>query len=129
MTMRKEDVCILKKFEPLWDDYTDIRDFEFLNDDDFENIVLPYLRKMIVPCEKRRLSYKILKSRGVVYRDADSSLDEYYVSMINDTLKCIRSGETAYLFSLEQVVEILRFEPNVNCVLCDGMYYLNMLPN
>lgn len=49
--MRK-DVCILKKVEPLWDDYTDIRDFEFLNDEDFENTVFPLLEKNDRPLRK-----------------------------------------------------------------------------
>lgn len=124
--MRQDDMQILRKVEPLWDDYESIEDFEFLCSDDFENIVLPFLRENTRPYPERRLSRKILRSRGVVYEDGSTTLDGYYVAMINDTLSAIRSGERAYIFNLEQVIEILRFEPTTNFVLYDGIYYATL---
>lgn len=43
--------------------------------------------------------------------DKTATLDYYYVGMINDTLREIRHGHIAYIFTLKQACEVLRFEP------------------
>lgn len=109
--LKREDIEILEEIDSLWDD-----EFEFLNEDDFENKVLPYLRETTLVYRESWLSHRICRSRH-------TTLDEYYVEFINDTLKLIRCGETAYIFSLEQVREILHFEPSTKFVLQEGIYY------
>lgn len=46
---------------------------------------------------------------GITY-DNKETLDNYYVSMINDTLSLIRAGKTAYIFHLYQVKDLIKFE-------------------
>lgn len=53
-------------------------------------------------------------------------LDAYYVQMINDTLKQIRHGRTAYLFRLVQVRDVLRFEPSAQFAVIDGIISVNL---
>lgn len=53
-------------------------------------------------------------------------LDAYYVQLINDTLKQIRHGKTAYLFRLAQVRDVLRFEPSAQFAVIDGIISVNL---
>jgi hypothetical protein len=98
--------------------------FAYLQEEDFENKVLPALRERIRPSEDRKLKRHSVRSNDVSY-DGDS-LDSYYVGMINDTLSEIRDGHTAYIFNLEQVCDVLRFEPDADFTLHDGTYYVNL---
>lgn len=43
----------------------------------------------------------------------DTTLDYWYVKMINDTLHQIRSGEVAYIFNVQALTDILRFVKDV----------------
>lgn len=70
------------------------------------------LRKTVVPSRERRLhSPNVAPGRrdGVVYQDTQY---HWYVQLINDVLGEIRHGRAAYVFRLDHVKEILRFEPN-----------------
>lgn len=51
--------------------------------------------------------------------------DSYFVFLIRDVLSQIRHGHTDYVFSLEQVEELLRYEPRVKVTLEDssGCYF------
>lgn len=62
---------------------------------------------------------------GVTY-DGDISLDHYYLGLINDCLYSIRHKQTAWVFNLDQLAEIFRFEPNVEVTYDedDGVFYL-----
>lgn len=60
---------------------------------------------------------------GVVYDDV-VTLDACYVRMINDTLKQIRQGKIAYLYSWEQIVDIMRFEKNISVDYKEGIFYI-----
>lgn len=48
-----------------------------------------------------------------LYDDKQTTLSRYYKEMINDSLRLIRKGKTAYLYKEEQVRDVLRFEPNI----------------
>lgn len=37
--------------------------------------------------------------------------DHYYRQLVNDTLEQIRAGNTAYIFDLWQMKDVIRFEP------------------
>ena len=58
--------------------------------------------------------------------DDTVDLCKYYTKMINDCLKTIRGGGTAYLYKLSQVKEVLRFQQDVSLSVCDGVYYISM---
>lgn len=58
---------------------------------------------------KRKLTRSTLsENKGIRYED---TLDTYYVGLINDTLDEIRDGHSAYLFTFEQVQDVIKFEP------------------
>ena len=100
--------------------------FDPSNEEMFENIILPQIKDEIVPRKERKLSRKIHKNRYVVYDDDYTPLDSYYVGMINDVLQQIRHGDVAYVFTLDQVKEILSFEENTHVILSGGIYYLSL---
>lgn len=101
-------------------------DFTLLDEETFESVILTDMRSRITPRAERKLSRNYYRNRGVVYDDGCDTLDTYYVKMINDTLDEIRHGRMAYIFSLEQVEEILSFEPLADVLLEDGVYYVNL---
>lgn len=101
-------------------------DFTLLDEETFESIILPDIRDRIKPRPERKLSRNYYRNRGVVYEDGCDTLDAYYVKMINDTLDEIRHGRLAYIFTLEQVEEVLSFEPLADVMLEDGIYYISL---
>lgn len=73
---------------------------------------IEYLRRT-TPHFKGRRRYLTRFTVNVIGGVDDGlSLDAYYVQLINDTLRQIRKGHEAYIFSLDHVKDILRFEPN-----------------
>ena len=124
--MKKEDAQVLREINALWDDYNLFENFEFLAEDDFENLILPYLRETTAVSKDKKLKRNYSRNRSDPTINDIYSLDTYYVGLINDTLLAIRDGYTAYIFNLEQVREILRFEPEANISLHDGIYYVNL---
>ena len=62
---------------------------------------------------KRYFGADIQFKRYGFYDDGITSLDSYYVRMINDTLEQVRKGKTGYVYSIWQVQDILRYEPQV----------------
>lgn len=61
------------------------------------------------------------KSCGITY-DNDTT-DSYYVELINDTLSQIRNFEPAYVFTIGQIRDVLRFEPDVTISRYDDCCY------
>ena len=45
--------------------------------------------------------------------DGIETLDGYYVQMINDTLELIRTGKVGYLYTIQQIKDVMRFEPYI----------------
>lgn len=75
---------------------------------------IDYLRRTVQKSSARFLRRTFINDskRYGLTGNYEDTLDAYYVSMINDTLRQIRKRNgVAYIFSLEQVAEILRFEP------------------
>ena len=75
-------------------------------------------RKYIKSCGNKSVGKKLSRNVFEYYNlgicgDGISSLDDYYVKLINDALSNIRHDEPAWVFSLDQVAEIFRFEPDV----------------
>lgn len=100
--------------------------FDLVDDTQFEAVILPYLREITPRSNEKKLTRRAVRSRDVCYEDGKYSLDEYYVSMINDSLSEIRHGRMVYVFNLNQVMEILRFEPEANITLHDGIFYITL---
>lgn len=63
---------------------------------------------------------------GIVDND-EWSLDSYYIGLINDMLNSIRLGKEAWVFNLNQLADIFRFEPNVDVTYdkFDEVFYLS----
>ena len=64
-------------------------------------------------------------SFGVKY-DTTQTLDQYYMCFINDVLKSIRKKQTSYIFKLDHIAEIMRFEPEVQIVLKEGIFHISL---
>ena len=58
----------------------------------------------------------------------DTTLDGYYCNFINSILRNIRKFECDYCYHIYQVVELLRFEPNLKSKLVhnDGLNYVEV---
>lgn len=57
----------------------------------------------------RNNSYKSIS----LYDDDVITSDMYYVQLVNDSLWLLRHNQTAFVFSLDHIADILRFEPDV----------------
>ena len=94
------------------------RDFYPSNSRIFLDYVLSYLRDNTPRSQdkimKRRLGYDLQLSRYGFVDDGITSLDTYYVQMINDSLETIRTGKRAYVYNLWQVQDIMRYEPQID---------------
>ena len=73
---------------------------------------------IIVPANTKFLSRHAAKTAGGA--KSDTTLDHYYVEMINDTLRAIRKGGTGYIFNARQIADIKAFEPNAEFAFEDG---------
>lgn len=84
------------------------------NKDRFMENVITYL-KGTIPLSKdknlKRHAVASLRSQGIT--SDSTTLDGYYVNMINDSLSEIRKGRTAYLFTVGQLKDVIRFERDV----------------
>lgn len=101
----------------LWTDSCngDCSEIHFVSDEYFENVVLPKLRE----------ENEVRTERWMEEDEDDLSEEYYYSTGLNQSLRDIRSGETAFLYNLQEVKDVLSFEPYINIVLNDGIYYAN----
>lgn len=63
------------------------------------------------------------KGSKYTYNDNITPLHKYYVSFINDVLNNIRLGKKDYVFNLEQVKDIIRYEPDIEVTYQDDFCY------
>ena len=76
---------------------------------------LEQIRHMITPYRRRKPARVTnVKSRGTVYADA----------LISDVLKAVRHGESDFVTSESQVVELLRYEPEMEIKYCGDGYWV-----
>jgi len=54
------------------------------------------------------------------------TLNRYYIAFMNDVLNEIRHGRTSYVFNFQQVAELMKFEPNINVELLNGILCVNL---
>ena len=83
------------------------------NSSEFMDHVLAELRKNITPSSEKKLKRHIVPD-GKSYNDRITTLDEYYVLLVNSVLSEIRKGGVDYAYSLEQICDIMRFEPDIS---------------
>ena len=65
---------------------------------------------IIIPANGKYLKRTSQNVRGG--KGQDTTLDYYYVQLINDTLREIRKGRTGYVFNARQIADIKAFEPS-----------------
>lgn len=84
------------------------------NWDAFITVVVNNLKLTIQPSKTKHIirTNRYRPSTGV-YDDAFTQ-DQFYVQLVNDSLKLIRKNQPAYVFSLYHIVDILRFERDID---------------
>ena len=76
---------------------------------DFMEYAVSHLRERVVPSNDNKLKRRAVRDMNS-YDDGITTLDGYYVQFINSVLSEIRRGKTDYVFSFEQIAELMRFE-------------------
>lgn len=79
----------------------------------FQNHILPELRLKATPYQDGRKFMRKSKAYGVGFSD-----------IVNDALRQIYKGHKSYVLTQDQVVEILKFVPDVNVSYSDGIYFV-----
>lgn len=82
------------------------------NMDDFLNNTIAHLEKDMIKSTDKRFK-RVCTSRSHGLTNTVTTLDEYYVSFINDCISELRNGKTTYIFKLEQLLDILPFVDGV----------------
>ena len=100
----------------------------FLRKIEFYKNFIEECRAKTVPSKDKYLKRCATKSRYLTY--VIPSTDFYYVQLINDTLKQIRKGRIAFIYTEEQIKDILRFEPTAKIwYMPQGRYFSVALPD
>lgn len=76
---------------------------------EYYNTMVEKIRSNIAPCNKRSMRH--IPNTLKKMTDDIEVLDFYYCQLINEVLKKIRKGGVGYVFTLEQVKDVLSFEP------------------
>lgn len=79
----------------------------------FQTHVLPELRAKAKP-------YK----DGKKYMRKSKAYGEGFYSIVNDALKQIYKNQKGYVFTQDQVIEILKIAPDTNVSYSDGIYFV-----
>lgn len=90
---------------------TKVADSEFKQH--FHEHILPELRSNIVPYQdgKKYMRKSKLHGRG-------------FCDVVNDALKQIYKNRKGYVFTQEQLVEIIKFIPDIDVSYSDGIYFV-----
>lgn len=83
---------------------------------------LTTMKENIVQSKDTKMNY-ISQGSKYTYNDNVTPLHRYYVSFINDVLNNIRLGKKDYVFNLEQVKDIIRYEPDIEVTYQDDFCY------
>ena len=95
--------------------------------------VFKYMKSINKPSKKKKLKrnattpivmtrrWTLTDSTGVV-----DTLDESYVRYINDVLSQIRKKQTDYCYYIYQIIDLLKFEPELKVKLVDGVFYCSL---
>lgn len=78
------------------------------NMDDFLNDTIEYFEKDMIKSTDKKLK-RVCNRHGHGITNKVTTLDEYYISFINDCIAELHKGKMAYIFKLSQLLEILQF--------------------
>lgn len=90
--------------------------------------LLSYLRQINKPSPDRRIKRKPINSHVVGRKwslsdnDYNETLDAINVRRLNDILSQIRKGEIDYIYFLNDIITLLRYEPSMQVELTDGIF-------
>ena len=132
----EKDIKLLNKIESCKDCYWNSRckkygenkvceDFDPLDTDTYCANIESYLKEHISPTSEKRMSLRASEHKELGVR-CETSLNEYYYSMINDTIHELKEGHTAYVFTIEQIADVMRFLSDIHIDFNDGIYYLTL---
>lgn len=94
------------------------------NIDNFLNRMINYMSMYIPKSSNKYLKRINVKQR--VSSDNITPLDSYYVDFINDSIKQLRDGKTAYVFKLYHIKDIIPFVPDFTVRYNDGIFELKI---
>lgn len=80
--------------------------------------------RMICSGKKVRIWYKGATPKRYRMVNVDRRRQRY-TSFIYDTVDAVFQGEEAYVFSLKQVKDVVKFLRDINVRYVDGIYYIN----
>lgn len=80
----------------------------------FYDVTLPKIRNAITPYPSSQKYLKKSRQYPLGFRD-----------VVNDALKEIYKGSKGYVFTIEQLTEVMKFVPNVNIVRSNGIFYVS----
>lgn len=99
--------------------------FTPIDPDEYSECIMTILRDNNMPTNDHRLRRTYIKSR-FAHDDNIRTQDEYYVKYINDVLFCIRHKKYDFCYSISQLEELMRFEPDLEAIFTDGCWMVSL---
>lgn len=98
-----------------------------IDSDKFCENLYQYIKKNIKPTDEKKLvRHTYQTSKWGAYSD-NTTLDQYYVSMINDDISELKKHHVVYVFCIDQIIELYRFLPELRILNYDnGIWYLSL---
>lgn len=87
---------------------------DYYSQEYFEKVTLPSLRQNITPYPSSKKYLEKSSKYCLGFRD-----------VVNDALRAIYKGMKGYVFTIEQLTEVIKFVPDVKVVLDDDIYYVS----
>ena len=87
--------------------------------------IMDYLRENIKPSKEKNMPLGY-GSGGLTDNSGITPLYRYYRDMVNDNLKIIRKGGTAYVYSIECLEDMFKYEPDMQITCYDDIYYVTL---
>lgn len=80
----------------------------------FYDITLPKLKRSTTPYPANQKYLRKSRKYALGFRD-----------VVNDALREVYNGAKGYVFTIEQLTEIVKFVPDVNVVKSNGIFYVS----
>ncbi|MEG0898419.1 MAG: hypothetical protein RSF40_01750 [Oscillospiraceae bacterium] len=94
------------------------------SDENYIEDLMTELRAKVIPAPLHKL--KVGRKDQNAYDDTITPLYDYHRQAINGALDEIRSGLTSHIYYVNDIAEILRFEPSINVTYSDKVYYVTL---
>lgn len=82
------------------------------NMDNFLNDTIAYIENDMIKSTDKKMK-RVCRRHCHGITNKVTTLDEYYISFINDCIAELRKGKMAYIFKLSQLIDILQFVDGV----------------